>query len=195
MHMHERLERERAAYYDAIGEHDAARRVLLDLQEWQMRRELRKETIMATSTVDWTTVPIPQSNADLYANYGDPTSPTFEDEFITTTPHNLADGTQINVQSHISMVPALHAIFEAARQYIKDYGGCYVVRDVRGATNLSAHSWGLAIDVNVADNPLGATPNQPAELVTIFESHDFFWGGNYHTRKDGMHFERTRDFI
>jgi hypothetical protein len=143
---------------------------------------------------DWSTVPIPKSYAELHENYGDPASPTFESDYIVENSHLLADGSTVHVRSHIAMVPALHVIFGSVQQYIKTYDGCYVVRDVRGSdTTLSLHSWGLAIDLNAADNPLGGTSHQPEELIETFKAHGFWWGGDFHTRKDPMHFQRAGD--
>ena len=144
---------------------------------------------------DWGNVPIPQNYTDLYNNFGDPASGTFEDDYLISLPHQLADGTEIHVISHIAMVPALHDVFGTCRDLISDYGGCYNFRDVRGGTHLSLHSWGLAIDLNVASNPLGSiSRNQPDLLVATFEKHGFWWGANFHHRPDPMHFQRAGDF-
>lgn len=68
-------------------------------------------------------------------------------------------------------------------------GGCWNPRVVRfGAGQLSAHTWGIAVDINVGDNPLGAAPKQDPRLVDIMERHGFFWGGRW-LRPDGAHFE------
>ena len=69
-------------------------------------------------------------------------------------------------------------------------GGCYNPRLTRVAhgVSLSAHSWGIAVDINVDANPLGATPRQDARLVAIMAKHGFLWGGRW-LRPDGAHFE------
>ena len=60
---------------------------------------------------------------------------------------------------------------------------------------LSNHAFGAAFDINVEWNPLGATPalvgtrGSVRELVPSANRLGFFWGGHYHHRKDGMHFE------
>ena len=53
---------------------------------------------------------------------------------------------------------------------------------------MSVHAWGAAIDINVANNPLGAAPNQDARLVAIMAKHGFAWGGRF-LRPDGGHFQ------
>jgi hypothetical protein len=144
---------------------------------------------------DWGKVPIPQNYGDLYAHYGDPADADFQDKFLISIPHTLAGGKQIHVVSHICMVPALHDVFAKCGGLIKDYGGCYNYRPVRGGSSLSLHSWGIAIDLNVEDNPLGSThPKQPQILIDTFKAHGFFWGGDYRHRRDPMHFQRSAGF-
>jgi hypothetical protein len=68
-------------------------------------------------------------------------------------------------------------------------GGCWNPRTTRlGHGMLSHHAWGIAVDINVARNPLGATPHQDPRLVAIMEKHGFTWGGRW-LRYDGAHFE------
>ena len=68
-------------------------------------------------------------------------------------------------------------------------GGCYSPRLVRfGRGQISSHAWGIGIDINVDDNPLGSRPVQDPRLVTIMAKHGFVWGGLY-LRADGAHFE------
>jgi len=77
----------------------------------------------------------------------------------------------------------------------KRQGGCWSPRVVRfGAGQLSAHAWGVAVDINVDANPLGAAPVQDPRLVDIMSRHGFTWGGLW-LRPDGAHFEwRGQDF-
>jgi hypothetical protein len=71
-----------------------------------------------------------------------------------------------------------------------DFGGCYsprfINRDPTG--RLSHHSWGIAVDVNVAENAYGTKADQDLRLVRIMESAGFTWGGRW-VVPDGMHFE------
>lgn len=70
---------------------------------------------------------------------------------------------------------------------LKEFGGSHAIRATRGTTNWSAHSWALAIDINMTGNGLGQTPTMAKEFVKCFTDAGFYWGGNY-SRKDGMHF-------
>lgn len=59
---------------------------------------------------------------------------------------------------------------------------------------LSSHSWGIAIDLNVAWNGYGVTPpplgaiGSVRELIPFFAGEGFGWGGDF-SEPDGMHFE------
>lgn len=74
---------------------------------------------------------------------------------------------------------------------INDYGGAYAFRLQRNSANkLSSHCWGVAIDLDVGDNPFGKTPQVHPRVVEIFRACGFLWGGHFKGyRQDGMHFE------
>jgi hypothetical protein len=91
---------------------------------------------------------------------------------------------------------AMHSFLDAALNNLvernllgdlREYGGCHAIRATRGTTNWSAHSWALAIDLNMTGNELGKTPTMSEEFAQCFIDAGFGWGGNF-TRKDGMHF-------
>jgi hypothetical protein len=72
-------------------------------------------------------------------------------------------------------------------------GGCFNARLLRGSTDsISRHAWGVAIDVNVAANPLGARSRQDPRLIAAFERHHLTWGGGW-LRPDPQHFEWVGD--
>jgi len=86
------------------------------------------------------------------------------------------------------LTEALDKIVEAKlEQELDTFDGCFCIRNVRGADSISAHAYGLAIDINAATNQLGKTPSLSPELVKCFISSGFTWGGNF-KRPDGMHF-------
>lgn len=76
-------------------------------------------------------------------------------------------------------------------------------RKVRGTTNrMSAHSYGIAIDINICNSDywVWKYPNAreidtieyvsriPMEIVEVFEKYGFIWGGRWY-HFDTMHFE------
>ena len=83
---------------------------------------------------------------------------------------------------------------------IKTYDGCFNLRASRGLGDISMHSYGIAIDINAKDNPLGKTREDciamnltpfTAEFVSIFRSNGFTPGFDFKSRPDGMHFQLT----
>ena len=104
------------------------------------------------------------------------------------------------VMCHRAIVPQLRRALREVRErglgFLIDgaqYGGCFgprfISRDPRG--RLSHHSWGIAIDINVADNPFGTKADQDPRLIEIMENAGFTWGGRWLV-PDGMHFEWAR---
>lgn len=76
---------------------------------------------------------------------------------------------------------------------LKTFDGCFNIRYQRGSrTAASLHSWGIAIDVNAAWNGLGKEPQLSPEFVKCFTDNGFDWGGNFKSRKDGMHFQLNK---
>lgn len=72
------------------------------------------------------------------------------------------------------------------------FDGCFNIRKVRGSeTEMSLHSWGVAIDLNATTNALGAKPTFSAKFVKCFTDAGFDWGGNF-TKKDGMHYQLSK---
>ena len=74
---------------------------------------------------------------------------------------------------------------------LDDWG--YAFRDIRGATTLSNHASGTAIDLNAIQHPLGAentfTDEQARTIRRLCRKYGLRWGGDYRNRKDEMHFE------
>ena len=81
-------------------------------------------------------------------------------------------------------------------------------RNVRGSSRLSAHSYGIAIDINTTYSNywLWSNPNChetdkikyenriPIEIVKVFEKYGFIWGGRWY-HYDTMHFEFRPEFL
>lgn len=106
-----------------------------------------------------------------------------------------------SVRCHRLLIPQLTGALRELEQQeagstidVADFrrtGGCYVPRLVRGDDPnrpISMHAWGLALDLNVARNPVGAPSNQDPRLVAAFERWGFRWGGRW-SPPDAHHFE------
>lgn len=73
---------------------------------------------------------------------------------------------------------------------ISEYGGSFNYRLIRGSSNMSNHSFAIAIDLMPSGNKLGAKKGtMPKFVVDAFKAQGFKWGGDYKGRKDWMHFE------
>lgn len=73
---------------------------------------------------------------------------------------------------------------------VGDYGGCYVPRFIGRdpRQGLSLHTWGIAIDLNVAGNQRGSAGEIDRRVVAIMKKWGFAWGGDWQWT-DPMHFE------
>jgi hypothetical protein len=84
--------------------------------------------------------------------------------------------------------------FDSHHKLIVDDWG-YAVRPVRGQTSGYSNHGGYAFDDNATRHPLGrAHTFSPAQVVQIHKILAMYegiirWGGDYHSRKDEMHFE------
>ena len=90
-------------------------------------------------------------------------------------------------------------------KYLKNIGGIFTWRKISGTTRLSAHSFGMTIDINTEFSNYWQWDSKdwkihgenvdlkyrnkiPLALVAIFEKYGFIWGGKWY-HYDTMHFE------
>jgi hypothetical protein len=147
-----------------------------------------------------------------YKKYGDPMSPAFKRKLVVwDVPAELEIGfIPKKIFCHPDLIAPLSQAFKnlistGVVKELKTWDGCYNTRPIRGyekkyqtlvnagkieesAKYISVHSWGLAIDVNAAENGLGKTPKLSKKFVKCFTDAGFVWGGNFE-RLDGMHFQ------
>jgi hypothetical protein len=101
---------------------------------------------------------------------------------------------------HRLLLPQLRAALqELARRGLGDlldrgdFGGCFFPRfaNLNPLSGISHHSWGVAVDLNVSQNPLGGEPRLDRRVVEVFERWGFTWGGRW-LLPDPMHLEFLR---
>lgn len=94
----------------------------------------------------------------------------------------------------------------ALQPYLKPSAGTFVWRPIAGTTRVSAHGFGIAMDIATAKTDYWQwskfTPDRiptvrkkvPAAIIEAFERHGFIWGGNWY-HYDTMHFEYRPELI
>lgn len=94
-----------------------------------------------------------------------------------------------NLDVHMPLQMALDAVVNRGlADQLLTFDGAFNIRLVRGSEALvSAHSYGLAIDINAKTNPLGGPVTISQELAQCFSEFGWDWGARFH-RMDGMHF-------
>lgn len=85
---------------------------------------------------------------------------------------------------------AMSAAYVVAPGYSIKTIGCFNPRFKKTVrSELSVHTWGLAVDINAATNPLGGETDMPDAFIHAFKSEGFVWGGDFQHTKDPMHFQ------
>jgi peptidoglycan LD-endopeptidase CwlK len=93
------------------------------------------------------------------------------------------------------------------KKYVLKTGGTFNWRPIAGSDQLSAHSFGIAIDIdpdfsdywrwNAGGDHGKSIPYKnriPHRIVEIFERHGFIWGGKWY-HYDTMHFEYRPELL
>ncbi len=96
----------------------------------------------------------------------------------------------INKEFKAKLFVALTNIERAGLQHeIKTFDGCYNERSVRGMDSTSLHAWAMAIDINAATEKLAQqSTNFSGQFIAIMKAAGLFWGGDFKSRLDSMHF-------
>lgn len=101
----------------------------------------------------------------------------------------------IKMRCHKLTSPIFTAVFNKIQSVglqsrVTSFGGCFSFRPQRTGTRLSAHAWGIAIDLNPETNQQGTGGNLDPAIIAIFREAGFEWGGNWQgKRRDPMHFQ------
>lgn len=103
------------------------------------------------------------------------------------------------------LVPDLEKLameHQELKKFLKPEGG-YYWRKIAGEKHLSAHSYGIALDIGVDASPYWRWNRQmphplqktyPEKIVRLFEEHGFIWGGKWRNY-DIMHFEYRPELV
>ncbi len=116
---------------------------------------------------------------------------------------NALQGAAVRLQAVSARLDALPAHFD---KFLLPTGGTYSCRTIAGTKQLSAHGYGIAIDLAPAQahywrwvSPYSDTPpayrnDFPPEIVEAFEAEGFIWGGRW-SHFDTMHFEYRPELL
>jgi len=105
-------------------------------------------------------------------------------------------GTSFTV--HELIAPIIRYLIDETerRGYLLDHGPgdqnddwSYANRSIRGKRTPSNHSWGLAVDIDATQFPMGSKKRLPQWIVDLWKAHGFDYGGDWKGRADPMHFE------
>ncbi len=136
-----------------------------------------------------------KSRNEILALYGDP-GQSYEQRYCVS----------VNIKAQFNWFPYASEVLinkdfwgELARAFsdletaglqgeIKTYDGCLVIRNTRGSNLISLHAWGMAMDLNASTEQLGQkTTGFSDQFIEIMRRY-VYWGGDFISRKDPMHF-------
>jgi peptidoglycan LD-endopeptidase CwlK len=117
---------------------------------------------------------------------------------VRITSVNGVDQRLAAISAELDELPAVD------KKFVLKTAGTFNWRPIAGTNLLSAHAFGIAIDINVdyadywhwtAENGLIPYRNRiPHRIIEIFERHGFIWGGKWY-HYDTMHFEYRPELL
>lgn len=156
---------------------------------------------------------IPRNRAEVYKTFGNPGTGKADKKWVKENIVTVRDLPGVPhkwyVQLHRLAEPYVREALRRAREVsnyeIERFAG-FVFRHQRhdASRPLSYHSWGIAVDINPAQNGARAVPSPmpwtrewkeiwpngvDKMFVEAFESVGFSWGGRWQSFRDPMHFE------
>lgn len=101
------------------------------------------------------------------------------------------NGSVKRVTCNRKIAARLKAVFDEIKarglsKYIHSFDGCYNKRKKRGGSAWSVHSWGIAVDINARENPMGRSRMTygQSKLAEVFKKYGF-----HQLKNDPMHFQ------
>lgn len=111
---------------------------------------------------------------------------------------NDIDKKLIAISNEIEQLP------KEIKSYALNPNGTYSFRKIANSNNLSLHSFGIAIDLDIKNSDywlwndskkkINYKNKIPIEIVEIFEKYGFIWGGRWY-HYDTMHFEYRPELL
>jgi hypothetical protein len=104
------------------------------------------------------------------------------------------------IYCHKKLISTFTSVFQSIqdnnlRRHVTSFSGCYIFRGKFNNRQLSAHSWGIAIDLNAESNEHGTRGSMHPDIVDIFKSYGFEWGGSWKRKdKNPMHFQWCKGY-
>lgn len=159
----------------------------------------------------------PHGYADVVAHYGDPkiqmlptgwtVDPAWESANCVTVQHGLLPRGKLYCHRLVAtpllrLLDRWSARIQAGDPFRVKTLGCFAPRAQRGSNGLvpSMHTFAIAFDLNANDNLLvtnvspginrkGLAKTIPDAWIADAEAEGWFWGGNFQTQWDPMHFQ------
>jgi hypothetical protein len=142
--------------------------------------------------------------------YGNPSDPGFEQSLthiVPPWPMTFESQPVSYIPIHPLLADSLNAVFaDIAAQVNNDWSqlppgatifdGSYNYRPIRGSTRLSCHAFGAAIDLDAEHNPMNTSGNKgtmSSIVIDAFKRQGWYWGGDFHSRQDPMHFQAANE--
>lgn len=155
-----------------------------------MKTKTREEAIRRYGPIDLASAVWPNKNA--WLKMFEVTPGWFLHWKVLDTPH-VVEHIYCNIDLHFPLSQALKEIHDKGLgDVLRTFDGSWNIRKVRGSNLMSTHAYGLSLDINASINPLGSLSGDFAKhmgAVDCFKRQNFTWGGDFHGRKDQMHFQ------
>lgn len=72
---------------------------------------------------------------------------------------------------------------------MKTWDGCFIIRNKRGLSSMSLHSWAIACDINAFENQLNTKGKLSRAFIQCFIDAGCDAGADWVNRPDPMHFQ------